>query len=125
VNDVDVMPRLRLAEAEPDATDISVRNYEPMIGGYSRVMAQSTRACDAKARRSGASSSFVLIRHRSAAQTDRRTEWDASPSAGAAGASAVLVLRRAPPVRRRSSGIPSTTPLSYLNGGADIGAGAV
>ena len=136
VNDVDVMPaRLEafLAEAEPDATDISVRNYEPMIGGYSRVMARF----DLSLRREGKEERRQVVFRadpppdRAGFQTDRRTEWDvlAHLSAGATvrvpapywycdgrhlGSPAILM-----------DFIPSTTLLSYLNGGADLGAGAV
>ena len=132
VDDVDVMPaRLEafLAEAEPDATDISVLNYEPMIGGYSRVMARF----DLSLRREGKEERRQLVFRadpppdRAGFQTDRRTEWDvlAHLSAGATvsvpapywycdgrhlGSPAILM-----------DFIPSTTLLSHLSGADDLG----
>jgi aminoglycoside phosphotransferase (APT) family kinase protein len=77
----DVMPgRLEafLADAEADATDISVTNFEPMTGGYSRVMARF----DLKWCRAGRDEtrSFVWRADpppdRAGFHTVRRTEFD-------------------------------------------------
>jgi aminoglycoside phosphotransferase (APT) family kinase protein len=122
-----------LAEAEPGATDISVANYEPMVGGYSRVMAQF----DPKWRRAGREETHHLVFRadpppdRVGFHTDRRTEWDILSylSAGAAvpvpaphwycdgrhvGAPAILM-----------DYIPSTSLLSHLAGRTELGADAV
>jgi aminoglycoside phosphotransferase (APT) family kinase protein len=77
----DVMPgRLEafLADAEADATDISVTNFEPMTGGYSRVMARF----DLKWRRAGRDETCSLVWRadpppdRAGFYTVRRTEFD-------------------------------------------------
>src|ERR1700736_3372675 len=77
----DVMPgRLEafLADAEADATDISVTNFEPMTGGYSRVMARF----DLKWRRAGLDETRSLVWRadpppdRAGFHTVRRTEFD-------------------------------------------------
>jgi aminoglycoside phosphotransferase (APT) family kinase protein len=127
MNDVELMVgRLEtfLAEAEPGATDISVVNYEPMIGGYSRVMARF----ELKWRRDGREETHHLVFRadpppdRVGFHTDRRTEWDilSHLAAGAAvpvptphwycdgrhlGAPAILM-----------EFIPSTSLLSHLAG---------
>jgi aminoglycoside phosphotransferase (APT) family kinase protein len=77
----DVMPgRLEafLLDAEADATDISVTNFEPMTGGYSRVMARF----DLKWRRAGLDETRCLVWRadpppdRAGFHTVRRTEFD-------------------------------------------------
>jgi aminoglycoside phosphotransferase (APT) family kinase protein len=77
----DVMPgRLEafLADAEADATDISVTNFEPMTGGYSRVMARF----DVKWCRAGRDETCSLVwradppADRAGFHTVRRTEFD-------------------------------------------------
>jgi aminoglycoside phosphotransferase (APT) family kinase protein len=136
VDDVELMPgRLEafLAEVEPDVTDISVSNYEPMIGGYSRVMARF----DLKWRRAGKEETRNLVfradppADRAGFHTNRRTEWDvlAHLAAGAAvsvpapqwycdgshlGTPAILM-----------DFIPSTSLLGYIRDRDDLGAEAV
>jgi aminoglycoside phosphotransferase (APT) family kinase protein len=81
MEDADVMPaRLEafLADAAPDATDISVTNFEPMTGGYSRVMARF----DLKWVRGGRDETRSLVwradppADRAGFHTVRRTEFE-------------------------------------------------
>src|SRR4051812_37131565 len=67
-----------LNEVEPDVLDISVSNYEPVIGGYSRVMGRF----DLKWTRAGTEERRQLMLRsdppadRAGFATDRRTEWE-------------------------------------------------
>jgi aminoglycoside phosphotransferase (APT) family kinase protein len=79
--DLQVMPsklEAFLAHAEPNATDITVSSYEPLAGGYSRLMARF----EVKWTRGGQQEirEFVLRgdppADREGFHTDRRAEWD-------------------------------------------------
>jgi aminoglycoside phosphotransferase (APT) family kinase protein len=136
VDDVDLMPaRLEafLAEAEPDATDISVLSYEPMIGGYSRVMARF----ELSLRRGGKEERRQLVFRadpppdRAGFHTDRRTEWDVLAHLSAAATVSVPAPYCYCDGRHLGSPailmdfIPSTTLLSHLSDADDLGAEAV
>src|SRR5436305_4178252 len=98
MDDLQVMPgRLEafLAEAEPNATDIAVSGYEPIAGGYSRMMARF----EVKWQRDGASEvhDFVLRgdppADRESFHTNRRDEWELLAQLTSAGAVAVPTAR--------------------------------
>src|SRR3954466_5973368 len=67
-----------LADAEPEVRDVSVTNYEPVTGGYSRIMGRF----DVTWTRHGAEErQRVIVRSdppadRPGFATDRRAEWE-------------------------------------------------
>ena len=89
----DVMPgRLEafLADAEADATDISVTNFEPMTGGYSRVMARF----DLKWRRAGLDETRSLVWRADPPPDPQPDTPMAAPSRTAPSATLTIVLSR-------------------------------
>lgn len=136
MDDVEVMSaRLErfFAEAEPDVADISVLNYEPMIGGYSRVMAQF----DLRWRRAGREEVRRLVFRadpppdRAGFHTNRRTEWDILSHLAASAAVSVPKPHWYSDGRHLGSPaivmdfIPSTSLLSHISGRDDLGSDAV
>ena len=136
MDDVEVMSaRLErfFAEAEPDVADISVLNYEPMIGGYSRVMAQF----DLRWRRAGREEVRRLVFRadpppdRAGFHTNRRTEWDILSHLAASAAVSVPKPHWYCDGRHLGSPaivmdfIPSTSLLSHISGRDDLGSDAV
>jgi aminoglycoside phosphotransferase (APT) family kinase protein len=133
MDDLQVMPgRLEafLAEAEPDATDIAVSGYEPIAGGYSRMMARF----EVKWKRDGQTEirEFVLRgdppADRESFHTDRRVEWELLSHLTSDGGVAV------PAARYFCDGahlgmpsivmdfVPSTSLLSHVQGRDDLSA---
>lgn len=84
-----------LAAVDPSVSDVAVTGYEPIAGGYSRLMARF----DVKWRRDGRDEthSFILRGDpppdREPFHTDRRTEWDLLSNLTAAGDVAVPAAR--------------------------------